>query len=142
MERDIPFYNRPRLEGRFVHASFGWGERGDVRFGGALLVVANPDGRTYSAFHRAFGPGENVDDEWLDLTREEAEGIAAGIGRSQDRAANSAIARDERAARRLLEDLQRTEFEASRARASLLTGDVPVEHRGGQPARGLRPPRG
>jgi hypothetical protein len=142
MERDIPFFCRPRIEGRFVQASFGWGERGDVRFGGALLVVANPDGQTFSAFHRVFGPREDVDDEWRDLTKEEAEGIAAGIGRSQRRAPNIALARDELAARRLLEDLQRTEFDASRATAYLLTSDVAAQQRGGQPTRGPRPPRG
>lgn len=142
MERDIPFFNRPRIEGRFLRASFGWGESGDERFGGAFLLAANLDGRTFSAFHRVFAPGENVDDEWHDLTEEEAKGVAAGIGRSQRRAPNFAVTLNERAAWRLLEDLQRTEFDAMRARACLLTSDIAVEQRSAQPTCGRLPARG
>lgn len=151
MERDIPFFDCPRLEGRFVLASAGWGGAGGACHGGAVLVVANPDGETFTVLHRLFGPDGDARDDWDDLTEAQMRTVALSIARSQRQSPNFATAREEQGARRLLDGLDRDAYESSWAEEHRLTrapgtgrpeartirglGDRP-------PARGRRVPRG
>jgi hypothetical protein len=142
MERDIPFLLSPRVEGVFIRATLGWGDgRGGSHYGGAFLLIANPDGQTYTGIHRLFGPGGEVSDAWPDLTEAEAREVAGRLSRSQRRSANFAMARDERAARQMLVLLERLAWEQRRADGERLTATRPSTPAAGSPAPGSVPGR-
>ncbi|MFN8629828.1 MAG: hypothetical protein U0838_05735 [Chloroflexota bacterium] len=117
MERDIPFFERPRVEGRLVHASFGWGGAGDDdRHGRRCSWWPTPTAapsRCCTASSRRARRCATTGPTSRPGRRASSPGPVWPV--AAEKAANFAVAREEDAARRLLEDLERDAFAVARA---------------------------